>query len=61
MPAEEGGRGELAGDLSDASDGWVLCIWSVFQYHVFGVGGEQPFYSLLSLLPFSVVNDVLQS
>lgn len=26
-----------------------------------GVGGEQPLYSLPSLPPFSVVNDVLQS
>lgn len=61
VPAEEGGRGGLAGDLSDAPDGWALCLWSLFQYYVSGVGGEQPLYSLPSLPPFSVVNDVLQS
>lgn len=37
------------------------CLWSVFQYYVSGVGGEQPLYSLPSLPPFSVVSDVLQS
>lgn len=39
----------------------ALCLWSVFQYYVSGVGGEQSLYSLPSLPPFSVVNDVLQS
>lgn len=61
VPAEKGGRGDLAGDLSDAPDGWALCLWSIFQYYVSGVGGEQPLYSLPSLPPFSDVNDVLQS